>query len=93
MKFVHLLFVCLLFTKLLTAQSTSSTYFFRGNLNDTLGGPALTQTLACNAAAGTFGTETITTSTGTCGTAPANTFRFNDGGGVLYPKLTFKVIL
>ena len=81
MKKAHLLLLSLLFTSLLKAQSTTgSTYFFNGNLNENLGGPVL-QTLACNAATGTFGTETITTATGTCGTTPANTFRFNDGGG------------
>ncbi|MBA2762172.1 MAG: hypothetical protein H0U39_09495 [Segetibacter sp.] len=89
MKKAHLLLLSLMFTSLLKAQSTTgSTYFFNGNLNENSGGPVLTQTLACNAATGTFGTETITTATGTCGTTPANTFRFNDGGGFQYSNTT-----
>ena len=62
-------------------------YFFNNTLTGTAGGPTLTQNLACAATAGAFGTQTITTSAGTC--SVATVFCFNQGGGLNYPNHSY----
>jgi hypothetical protein len=75
----------ILFLIVISSQVSSQTlheYFFNNSLAGTNSGPTLTQTLSCGAAAGAFGSQTITTSAGTC--SVANVFCFNAGGGVRY---------
>lgn len=62
-------------------------YFFNNIFTATAGGPTLTQNLACSAAAGSFGTQTITTSAGSC--SVANVFCWNAGGGLNYPNPSY----
>jgi gliding motility-associated-like protein len=78
-----LLFYLLLFNFCLSAQPLQE-YFFNNNFNGTNGGGTLTEVLACGAGLGSFGTQTITTSSGFCSYSTA--FCFNDGGGLSYPN-------
>jgi hypothetical protein len=62
---------------------------FTYDFSDTFAGleedaPALTETTSCSAAQGAFEQDAIVTRAGSCGSAP--TFRFNEGGGVVYPN-------
>jgi hypothetical protein len=86
MKFTPL-FLFFILTSLRISSQTLHEYFFNNNLTGTNGGPTLTQTLSCGAAAGAFGSQTITTSAGTC--SVANVFCFNAGGGVRYDNPSY----
>lgn len=78
-------FLCFTIT-ILNAQPLHE-YFFNGNLNGTNGGPTLTQNLACGAAAGAFGVQTVAVVGQTC--SASNVFCFNDGGGLNYPNPSY----
>lgn len=80
------LFYSCLFTTIVFAQTHS--YFFNGTFNEASTGPALSETLSCSALTGSFTSQTINTSNGTCGvTQPV--FAFNEGGGISYPNNNF----
>lgn len=76
----YFLFVCLLNV----AVGQQYQYTFNNSLSEFSGGPALTQTLSCGAASGTFTPgQVITTTSGTC-SGTATVFSFNSGGGLLF---------
>lgn len=66
-------------------------YFFNNTLAGTSGGPTLNQSLstACSPAGvnGSFGTQTITTSAGSC--SVANVFCFSQNGGLSYANPSY----
>ncbi len=76
-------FFLLLCNACLNAQ-TLQEYFFNNNFNGTAGGGPLTEVLSCGAGLGSFGTQSITTTSGFCSNSTA--FCFNDGGGLSYPN-------
>ncbi|MCP9751004.1 T9SS type A sorting domain-containing protein [Ferruginibacter sp. HRS2-29] len=72
------------------AQAQTHEYLFNNSFNEaSANGPALTEVLSCGAAAGSFTTQLITTSAGTCGTTPRQVFAFNEGGGLAYDNQSF----
>ena len=66
------------------SAQTLQEYFFNNNFNGTAGGGPLTEVLSCGATLGSFGTQSITTSSGFCSNSTA--YCFNDGGGLSYPN-------
>ena len=63
------------------------TYYFNGDFTEASGGPALTEVLSCAATNGTFTTQPINTSSGSCnGGSPQPVFAFTEGGGLSFPN-------
>ncbi len=77
--------IVIILLNLLSLWSKAQTheYYFKNNLNEfNLSGPALTQSVYCGGALGTFTTEIINIGSSSCGISEA--FRFNNGGGLVY---------
>jgi hypothetical protein len=62
------------------------TYNFNNNLNESAGGPTLTEVVSCSAAQGGFASQLVTTTAGSCNAAPQTVFAFNEGGGLAFPN-------
>jgi Secretion system C-terminal sorting domain/Concanavalin A-like lectin/glucanases superfamily len=85
----HLLSIVLLFSVSKMSAQTHS-YLFTGNLDAQAAvGPTLTENLSCAATAGTYTTQSIVTSSGTCSGGAQQVFAFNSGGGLSYPNSSF----
>lgn len=85
----HLLSIVLLFSVSKMCAQTHS-YLFTGNLDAQAAvGPTLTENLSCAAAAGSYTTQSIVTSSGTCSGGAQQVFAFNSGGGLSYPNSSF----
>lgn len=76
-------YLLLLVTFGLSAQPLQE-YYFNNTFAGTGGGGSLSETLACSALPGAFGTDTIRTTNGDC--SVSDVFCFNAGGGVSYPN-------
>ena len=88
MKVLLLLFMLMIAGLLHAQDSVTHTYFFNGNFNERSGGPALREIIdstCTNASLGTFGKDSIITSSGLCANGnSASAFKFTAGGGVQY---------
>lgn len=81
---------CILFLSAFCLRAQTHEYLFNNSFNEaSANGPALTEILSCGAAAGSFTTQLLTTSEGTCGTTPRQVFAFNEGGGLSYDNQSF----
>ncbi len=78
------------FSFFVSANAQTHVYQFSGSLNETSSiGPALTETLSCGAAPGSYITQVLTIPSGFCGSQPEQVFAFNEGGGLSYPNNSF----
>lgn len=72
-----------------SARAQLHEYTFNGNLNGSYGStPPLVENLACGASNGSFVTEPVISTAGTC-SANATVFSFNAGGGLQYNNAGF----
>lgn len=70
----------------ITAQAQTEVYRFNNSLIGDNAAPTLTEVLSCGATSGIFGTSSINTTTGFCGSGAQTVFNFTAGGGLSYPN-------
>ncbi len=80
---------CLLSAVMISAFSSFAqtyAYYFNGNFNEASAGPALSEVLSCGAVTGSFTTQIISTTAGSCSALAQPVFAFNAGGGLSFPN-------
>jgi hypothetical protein len=84
-------FLCIFFAGLFTlsiASAQLNEYTFSGSLNGLGSAPPLVENLACGASSGSFISEAIITTAGTC-SASSSVFSFNASDGLQYNNASF----